>query len=59
MLPQSGFTPDALAGQLEKMLATPDILRDAAAKAAGRGHVEAAERLADLIDEKVPQESVP
>jgi UDP-N-acetylglucosamine--N-acetylmuramyl-(pentapeptide) pyrophosphoryl-undecaprenol N-acetylglucosamine transferase len=58
MMPQTGFTPDALARHIETLMADPGLLRAAAAKAAGCGHADAAARLADLVEAHV-QESVP
>jgi UDP-N-acetylglucosamine--N-acetylmuramyl-(pentapeptide) pyrophosphoryl-undecaprenol N-acetylglucosamine transferase len=59
MLPQPEFTPAELAQRISALMANPELLRAAAASAAGRGHADAAARLADLIDQKVPQESIP
>jgi UDP-N-acetylglucosamine--N-acetylmuramyl-(pentapeptide) pyrophosphoryl-undecaprenol N-acetylglucosamine transferase len=58
MMPQGGFTPDALARQIENLFANPELLRAAAANAATCGHADAAARLADLVETHV-QESVP
>jgi UDP-N-acetylglucosamine--N-acetylmuramyl-(pentapeptide) pyrophosphoryl-undecaprenol N-acetylglucosamine transferase len=49
MMPQPGFTPQALAKQMAAMFATPAVLARAAAAAAGLARPEAARRLADLV----------
>ncbi len=59
MMPQPGFTADALAQRIETLIADPELLRSAAANTARRGIADAAVRLADLIEQKVPQESIP
>lgn len=46
---QSDFTPDWLAGELTRTLANPAVLVQAAAAAKAQGHVDAADRLADLV----------
>jgi UDP-N-acetylglucosamine--N-acetylmuramyl-(pentapeptide) pyrophosphoryl-undecaprenol N-acetylglucosamine transferase len=46
---QAGITPQALANRLEMLLTAPEVLRTAAAAAAGQGRADAAERLADLV----------
>jgi UDP-N-acetylglucosamine--N-acetylmuramyl-(pentapeptide) pyrophosphoryl-undecaprenol N-acetylglucosamine transferase len=58
MMPQSRFTPGALARRLERLFGTPALLADAAAHAAARGHAGAASRLADLVEACVHQESL-
>jgi len=50
MMPQSGFTPEALAARLETVLNAPVVLADAAAAARRWAKADAAERLADAID---------
>jgi UDP-N-acetylglucosamine--N-acetylmuramyl-(pentapeptide) pyrophosphoryl-undecaprenol N-acetylglucosamine transferase len=59
MMAQTGFTPAALATRLADLFANPELLRDAAAKAAGCGHADAAVRLADLVESYAMQESIP
>ena len=51
LMPQSGFTPEALAARLASLLIDPGALADMAARALAAGHPEAAARLADLIAE--------
>jgi UDP-N-acetylglucosamine--N-acetylmuramyl-(pentapeptide) pyrophosphoryl-undecaprenol N-acetylglucosamine transferase len=49
LMPQPGFTPDALAKHLTAMFATPAVLARAAAAAQGLARPDAARRLADLV----------
>jgi UDP-N-acetylglucosamine--N-acetylmuramyl-(pentapeptide) pyrophosphoryl-undecaprenol N-acetylglucosamine transferase len=58
LMPQPAFTPAALAHRLESLLTHTDSLTNAAARAASRGHADAAHRLADLVEEKIARESV-
>jgi UDP-N-acetylglucosamine--N-acetylmuramyl-(pentapeptide) pyrophosphoryl-undecaprenol N-acetylglucosamine transferase len=51
VLPQSEFTPERLAGMLREALANPAGLIAAAQAARGAGVADAAERLADLVQE--------
>lgn len=46
---QTGITPQALANKIETLLASPEYLRRAAAAAALQGRADAAEKLADLV----------
>jgi UDP-N-acetylglucosamine--N-acetylmuramyl-(pentapeptide) pyrophosphoryl-undecaprenol N-acetylglucosamine transferase len=58
MMPQTAFTPEALAQQIKTLIANPDLLRAAAVNAANCGHADAAELLAEIVESHV-QESVP
>jgi UDP-N-acetylglucosamine--N-acetylmuramyl-(pentapeptide) pyrophosphoryl-undecaprenol N-acetylglucosamine transferase len=49
MMPQPGFTPEALAKQMTAMFSTPAVLAKAAAAAGGLARPDAARRLADLV----------
>ncbi len=49
LIPQSGFTAEALAARIESLLALPEILTKAAAAARAVGVPDAAQRLADLV----------
>lgn len=49
LMPEEGFTPEALSGKLEQFLALPSILEEAAAKARSAGHPQAAAQLAALV----------
>ena len=53
-MPQSAFTPEALAARLEALLVLPQSLTKAAAAARAWGTVDAAERLADLVLAELP-----
>lgn len=55
-LPQSEFTPDRLAADISSLAAEPARLVAMAAAARGTGRLDAAERLADLV-EKVAREA--
>jgi UDP-N-acetylglucosamine--N-acetylmuramyl-(pentapeptide) pyrophosphoryl-undecaprenol N-acetylglucosamine transferase len=57
LMAQPSFTPGNLAVRLERLLGEPALLRDAAARAAARGHAGAAVRLADLVEQHINQES--
>lgn len=48
--PESGFTPDWLAGELQRLFASPDALPRAAAAAAAMAQPQAAANLADLVE---------
>jgi UDP-N-acetylglucosamine--N-acetylmuramyl-(pentapeptide) pyrophosphoryl-undecaprenol N-acetylglucosamine transferase len=48
--PQSGFTAEALAGQLAALFEHPAVLAEAAARAATLGRPDAAARLADRVE---------
>jgi UDP-N-acetylglucosamine--N-acetylmuramyl-(pentapeptide) pyrophosphoryl-undecaprenol N-acetylglucosamine transferase len=50
MMPQSTFTPAALAERLEQLFANPDLLANAATRAAAIGSAGAAATLADLVE---------
>ncbi len=49
LMPQAGFTPEALAARVEALLARPESLTKAAAAARTVGIPDAAQRLADLV----------
>ncbi|MGG5810388.1 undecaprenyldiphospho-muramoylpentapeptide beta-N-acetylglucosaminyltransferase [Falsiroseomonas sp. CW058] len=49
LMPQPGFTPDALARHLAAMFASPPVLARAAGAAQGLARPDAARRLADLV----------
>ncbi|MDJ0387404.1 undecaprenyldiphospho-muramoylpentapeptide beta-N-acetylglucosaminyltransferase [Roseomonas sp. E05] len=49
VMPQSRFTPQALAAELQRMLESPEALARAAAAAAALAAPDAAARLADLV----------
>lgn len=51
VMPEGGFTKEALAARLTALLAAPDALVAAAAAARNLGRPDAAERLADLVIE--------
>lgn len=53
-MPQPTFTPDALASRIESFLIAPPRLIDAAMKARSIGVPEAATRLADLVERRMP-----
>ncbi len=53
-MPQPTFTPDALASRIESFLIAPPMLIDAAMKARSIGVPEAATRLADLVERRMP-----
>ncbi len=53
-MPQPTFTPDALARRMESFLVAPPRLIDAAMKARSIGVPEAATRLADLVERRMP-----
>lgn len=53
-MPQPTFTPDALARRIESFLIAPPRLIDAAMKARSIGVPEAATRLADLVERRMP-----
>ncbi len=53
LLPEDDFTPTALAARLEDALADPEGLAEAARRARAAGHPDAAERLANMVDELV------
>ena len=49
LMPQSAFTPEALAARLEALLTLPSRLESAAAAARAAGTPDAAQRLADVV----------
>ena len=53
-MPQPTFTPDALAVRMESFLIAPPRLTEAAMKARSIGVPEAATRLADLVERRMP-----
>ena len=53
VMPQPGFTADALAARLAPLLADPAALATAAASARTRARADAAARLADLVEQTV------
>jgi UDP-N-acetylglucosamine--N-acetylmuramyl-(pentapeptide) pyrophosphoryl-undecaprenol N-acetylglucosamine transferase len=50
LMPQSQFTPEFLAQELDRMMGDPEQLRNIAAAARALGRPDAAARLADLVD---------
>lgn len=50
LMPQSTFTPDFLAQELERLMGDPEQLRKLATAARGLGRPDAVARLADLVD---------
>ncbi len=52
LVPEPKFSPAELAKLLQKLALKPEVLKDAAAAALSLGHPEAAERLADLIEDR-------
>ena len=54
-MPQTAFTPEALASRIESLLALPESLDEAAAGARAAGIPDAAKRLADLVGDLVGQ----
>lgn len=57
VIPQPGFTPDALAARLADLLAAPATLMRAASAAAAAAPPNAASRLADLVEAHMHQEA--
>lgn len=57
VMPQPGFTPDALRARLEDFLCAPASLARMAEAAAARAMPDAAERLADLVLSLMPAEA--
>lgn len=55
-IPQPQFTAPTLAGQIAALMTDPSGLVPAAAGAASRGIVDAAARLADLVEQTIAQE---
>jgi len=51
MIPQADFTADALADRLAVCLSSPSLLAEAGRKAAACGYPDAADRLADAVEE--------
>ncbi|MBV6631866.1 MAG: undecaprenyldiphospho-muramoylpentapeptide beta-N-acetylglucosaminyltransferase [Alphaproteobacteria bacterium] len=49
LMPQDGFTAEALATRLELLLTTPEKLSETAANARNAAHIDAADKLADLV----------
>jgi UDP-N-acetylglucosamine--N-acetylmuramyl-(pentapeptide) pyrophosphoryl-undecaprenol N-acetylglucosamine transferase len=49
-IPQTEFTPDRLASEISALAAEPQRLGEMASKARGTGTLDAAERLADLVE---------
>lgn len=54
LMPEDGFTPDALAARLKSLFGLPETLENAAACAHAAGRPDAAARLADLVCELIP-----
>ena len=54
LVPEPSFTPSALAARLDSLLGLPAILEKAAAGAKAAGTQDAAERLADMVCELLP-----
>ena len=59
LMPETGFTPEALCDKLEHFLNLPQALEDAAAKSRRAGHPDAAKKLAALVlnDARKPAKS--
>ncbi len=55
LMPQTAFTPEALASRIELLLALPESLDKAAAGARAAGIPDAAKRLADMVGDLVGQ----
>jgi len=55
LMPQTAFTPDALATRIESLLNMPESLAKAAAGARAAGAPDAAKRLADMVGDLVGQ----
>ena len=53
LMPQPEFTPEALAERLRGILADPASLTAAAAAARRAAHPDAAERLADMVEDQL------
>lgn len=51
--PQNDITPSNLAAQLEQLLHAPQALKEAAAAAARHGKPDAAQKLADLVEQQM------
>ena len=49
LMPESGFTPEALSDKLEQFMSLPSTLESAAANARKGGHPEAVKQLAELV----------
>lgn len=56
-LPQAEATPDRIAAELERLIATPDLLATAAAAARQQGRSDAAAELANLVDQLIRHET--
>ena len=54
LIPEDAFTPEALADRIEAFLRAPSLLAQAAARARDAGAPEAAARLADLVERRMP-----
>ena len=59
LMPEDGFTPEALAARLESLFDLPAILERAAACARAAGVDDAAARLADLVFQLLPSNGEP
>ena len=59
LMPQDGFTPEALAARLESLFGLPAVLERAAACARAAGLDDAAARLADLVFQLLPSNGEP
>jgi len=67
LMPQSAFTPDHLAHELERLMGDPETLEKVATAARALGRPDAVSRLADLVDalaqglsvEAEPQRGIP
>jgi UDP-N-acetylglucosamine--N-acetylmuramyl-(pentapeptide) pyrophosphoryl-undecaprenol N-acetylglucosamine transferase len=59
LMKQSEFTPPALTDSLQRLLADPTGLSDAAAGAARQGQPQATASLADLVELSIEQDATP
>ncbi len=53
-MPEPGFTPEALAARVTSLAETPALLAEAARAARAEGRADAARRLADLVERRMP-----
>ena len=53
-MPEPGFTPEALAGRVAGLAKAPALLAAAARAARAEGRADAASRLADLVECRMP-----
>ena len=48
---QADLTPESLSKELERLLGTPDILAEAAAKSKALANIDSVKKLANLVEE--------